>query len=180
MSENLNQWKKFQSDNFPGVLGAEFFDHIVGDLIGSGVDRTVFEYLPDKTCVIKFATRRGSFQNVHEWDLWQQHSLPKRTTVCDMLAPCVSISHSGNVLIQKRTKPIPFGFKLPKMVPSALDSDLKRENWGLFKGRVVCHDYGRHNAVFYASKGRNMIRADWIQARNGAFQPIFGESDSVI
>ncbi len=174
MSDNLNDWRRFQADHFPSTLGAEFFDHMVGDMLGSGVDRTVFEYLPDKTCVVKFATRRGSFQNIHEWDLWQQHFNPKPTNVCKFLAPCVSISHSGNVLIQKRTKPVPFIYELPKSIPVVLDSDLKRENWGMLKGRMVCHDYGRHNAIYYASKGANMIRADWLEAKNGKFAPRFG------
>ena len=176
MSKNLNDWKRFQNEHFPGVLGAELFDHVVGDMLGQGADRTVFEYMPDETCVIKFTNRRGSFQNVHEWDVWQQHSAGKGTSTLKWLAPCVSISHSGNILIQKRTKPVPFSRRLPKMVPNILCCDMKRENWGIFRGRLVCHDYGRHDAIFYASKGRNMDKATWIDAANGCFDPKFGET----
>lgn len=178
MSNNLNDWRKFQAQHFPGTLGAEFFDHMVGDLLGSGVDRTVFEYVPDKTCVIKFSTRRTCFQNIHEWDLWQQHHSGTPTAVCKFLAPCVSISHSGNVLIQKRTKPIPWDRKLPKFVPVVL-TDLKRENWGIYQGRIVCHDYGRHDAIWAASRARprgNMKRAEWMGASDGKFSPMFGEA----
>lgn len=171
----MSNWKAFQSQHFPGTLGAEFFDHMVGDMLGEGASRTVFEYTPDKSCVIKFATHRGSFQNVHEWDVWQQHSAGKGTSVLKFLAPCVSISHSGNILIQKRTQPVPFSWKLPKTIPNILCCDMKRDNWGIFKGRLVCHDYGRHDAVYYASQGRNMDKAVWIGAQNGKFKPLFGE-----
>lgn len=178
MSANLNNWKKFQAEHFPGVLGAELFDHVVGDMLGEGVDRTVFEYMPDKTCVIKFSVRRGGFQNINEWDLWTQHKAGKGTSTCKWLAPCVSISHSGNVLIQKRTKPVPFTWKLPNTVPNILTADMKRENWGIYKGRLVCHDYGRHNAVFYASKVRvnsNFDEAEWLDAADGHFVPRLGQ-----
>lgn len=173
----MSSWKQFQHDHFPGTVAAEFFDHMVGDLLGSGADRTVFECAMDKTCVVKLGTTRGSFQNVHEWDLWQQHTAGKGTAVVNFLAPCVSISHSGNVLIQKRTKPVPFDWKLPKRIPVIL-TDLKRENWGIYKGRLVCHDYGRHDAIWAASRAKpdgNMKNAEWIGAVKGKFEPLFGE-----
>lgn len=165
---------QFVNDYFKTALAKEFFYAMCGECLGDGVSRTVFEYLPDKSCVVKLEHATRSFQNVMEWDLWQQHSAGKGTSTLKWLAPCVSISESGNVLVQKRTKPVPWTWKLPKLAPNVLCADMKRENWGIYRRRLVCHDYGRHDAIFYASKGKNMDVAPWLEAQNGKFKPRFG------
>jgi hypothetical protein len=85
------------------------------------------------------------------------------------LAPCTLISDNGIILLQKRTKPVPDSFKLPRRIPSILD-DLKRDNWGLYKGKIVCTDYGRHNAIS-ESAGISKV-ANWRDARNGHFSKL--------
>lgn len=166
--------RQFITDYFDTSISREFFDTFCGDAIAAGVGRIVYQHALDKTLVIKFEYAARSFQNSIEWDLWKQHWHAK-TSTCKFLAPCVSISHSGNVLIQKKTKPIPFDFKLPTYIPAILNSDAKRDNWGLYQGRAVCHDYGRHDAVTEASKGKNMAKAEWLGAGNGHFKPCYGD-----
>ena len=148
---------------FNQPISSEFFETFCGDFIGEGIGRCVFQHAGDPSCVIKIEWVSRSFQNPLEWDLWTQHSRAK-TSVVKWLAPCIRISGSGGVLIQKKVARLPEGFKLPKFVPSVLCNDMKFDNWGLYKGRLVCHDYGRHEAVRLASlcnKG-NMEKAAWL------------------
>jgi len=179
MERELSYFGEFMKDHFRDSVSRDAFDMLCGKPLGFGIGRIVFEHATDKSLVLKFECDAGSFQNIHEWDLWKQHSHAGTSTV-DWLAPCVSISPNGIVLVQKRTKKVPWTFKLPKMVPNILDSDLKRDNWGLYKGKLVCHDYGRHNAIHAASKARgtgNMVRAYWIGAsQRGYFVPCYGNS----
>lgn len=167
----------FISEYFPTGIAREFFNFMCGEYLGGGVARHVFTYLPDPTCVIKIEHRAQSFQNAAEWDLWQQHNFAK-TDTRKWLAPCVKISDCGSMLVMKRTKPVPFTLKLPKRLPNVLCCDLKRENWGMLKGKLVCHDYGRHDAIFYASQTRrsgNTDVAHWIGTENGRFKPMIGD-----
>lgn len=169
---------EFVQDHFRTIISKEFFYTMCGEYLGGGVDRMVFESATDPTCVVKIAARPHGFQNVHEWDLWKQHNAHGGTSVCNWLAPCVRISENGLILVQKRTKPVPWKWKLPRRVPNVLTSDLKRDNWGIYRGRLVCHDYGRHDAIFYASKvhlGANFDDAHWIGAAGGRFCKLYGD-----
>ena len=144
-----------------GKLQREFFDFICGKMIGSGVARTVFEYLPsnNKEYVVKIEDSAGSFQNVIEWEMWdyfKDSDLGKR-----WLAPCWSISPCGTVMMQSRTQPLPKGYRLPKKMPVFL-GDLKSSNYGLLKGRLVAHDYGTGFVKITGMHNmRRMCRANW-------------------
>lgn len=164
---------EFIKENFPTTISKEFMDFFCGDFVGEGCGRIVYRHRFDHSLVVKIEYEPHSFQNVHEWDLWQQHHAAN-TSVCDFLAPCVEISHSGNILLQKYAKPVPFSFDLPKSIPAVLNCDCKRENWGIYQKRIVCRDYGRHLAVREASLGRNMARAEWREVENGRFRPLKG------
>lgn len=179
MEKELSYFGEFRKDHFCDPVARDLFHLICGEPIGFGVGRIVFEHAIDKTCVVKFENTAGSFQNIHEWDLWKQHSRA-HTSTAKWLAPCVSLSGNGIILVQKKTKKVPWEFTLPKMVPNILNNDLKRDNWGLYKGTLVCHDYGRHDAVHYSSKERgtgNMVKANWLDAgRHRHFIPLYGNS----
>lgn len=106
--------------------------------LGQGAYRTVYEFGPDKTKVIKLEGNT-SFQNIIEWETWNH---VKYTKHAKWFAPVHSISANGKVLIQSRTKPLSRK-KCPKKIP-VFFTDLKSENWGKLDGRKVCHDYGSH------------------------------------
>lgn len=129
----------------------------LGKPIGGGIDRNVYALketsawgwrhkitqapeVDDEECrhVIKVQKgHTGYFQNVAEWLLWET---ARATRLARWLAPCVAISPCGLYLIQRRVEPLRRR-DLPKRMPTFL-SDLKRENFGMLEGKVVCCDYG--------------------------------------
>lgn len=107
-----------------------------GQHLGFGCYREVFAHPHRTDLVIKVETAAGSFMNVLEWEVWRELATSKWS---GYFAPCEDISPSGAVLLMKRTQPI-------KAFPKALTlpdffQDVKPENFGLLKGRIVCHDY---------------------------------------
>ena len=113
-------------------------DLFVGDEVGRGTFRIVYAHALDPTLVVKVEQRARSFSNVSEWDLWNE--VADRPELARWFAPCVAISFSGSVLIQKRTEPIR---RMPAELPDFF-ADIKRPNFGRYKGRIVAHDYGNH------------------------------------
>lgn len=118
-------------------LGA--FNALCGDLLGEGIHRKVFECKIDPTLVVKVETDEvhRSFANVMEHKNWSENELYK--PVARWLAPVVSISPCGFVMLQKRVTPLREG-EYPEKLPSFL-TDIKPANFGLFEGRVVACDY---------------------------------------
>lgn len=118
----------------------EFNAFFLGREIGEGVYRRVFANPsePD-TSVIKVEKNiyARMFSNVLEWNVWDE--LRDHPEASKWLAPCVGISRSGNVLVQKRTEPIRES-EIPTEVPSFL-WDAHGGNWGMFEGRPVVYDY---------------------------------------
>lgn len=117
---------------------SDLFNLICGKEVGRGQYRTVFEHHFDKKLVVKHDSGEN-WSNVNEFQLWCEF---RDTPLGKWLAPVEWLSPRGLWLIQARTTPIAIG-KFPKKVP-ALFADLKPSNWGIYKGRPVCHDYGNH------------------------------------
>lgn len=124
---------------FNTAVGRDLYGMVLGEKLGEGTAREVHSWLIDPRLVAKIETGYGSFQNVQEWEAWRS---VEHTDHAQWFAPCVTISGSGVWLLQRRTKPC-LDSQLPDRVP-AFFSDLKVENWGMLKGRPVCHDYGLH------------------------------------
>lgn len=132
--------RELHTDHFPTTLGREILTMVCGDFIGRGYYREVYAYARDpQAWVAKLENGHQSFANVREWEVWLS---VRDTKLVKWFAPCHDISSSGLVLIQARTEQVPIE-RLPKRVP-AFFTDLKAENWGLYNGRIVCHDYGNH------------------------------------
>jgi hypothetical protein len=130
-------------------MAADFFEVMVGERLGSGSAREVYLSALNHDQVIKFEQASRSFQNVREWEAWNHL---RWGPLKKWLAPCVHISACGSVLIQTRTAPLRRSdLKKRHMIPACL-GDLKPSNWGIFEGRLVCHDYGTINPQFEAGK----------------------------
>jgi hypothetical protein len=127
---------------------------LVGKLLGEGIARKTYEckLLPD--CVVKIEENGGSFQNILEWSVWED---VQWTDYRGWFAPCQFIAPDGSVLIQKKTGPVPDS-KWPAKVPKFL-TDIKKDNFGLYQGKVVCHDYGLGNFTKMLTKAQ--VKADW-------------------
>jgi len=137
--------------DMPKIVQFDFNSMIIGELLGQGEFRCVYEFRPDPSLVIKFEpSNSGRFCNIDEWNLWEE-AVNQGPKFAKWLAPVVQISSCGSVMLQKRTKPIT---ATKFSVPSFL-ADTKRENFGLFEDRIVCHDYANtniYNEVFATAK----------------------------
>jgi hypothetical protein len=138
---------------FTDAVYREIARLIVGKQIGLGAFRRVIKYLDNDDLVIKVEEDARCFYNAKEWAVWQE---VEGTPFARWFAPCVEISPWCTALVQKRTKPVPAKF-MPKMIPSCLKHDVKLENWGLYDGRVVCHDYGHMKLM----GSRKLVKVKW-------------------
>ena len=111
---------------------------VIGNLIGRGVCRHVYECKENKDIVIKIEPYAKDFQNVKEWNVWQQFK--NFNEVSDRLAPCIDISPCGVVLIQKKCDKV---VTFPEYLPEFMTNDPTYQNFGLLEGRLVLIDYGQ-------------------------------------
>ncbi len=142
---------------FKSIVSSDFINLVVGDFLGGGVSRGVFAGRLDQKVVFKIELPARSFQNVVEWEAWNeiQHL---RLSIRKWFVPCISISPCGIVMVQSRTTPLKEE-ELPKRVP-AFFTDVKLSNFGWYEGRIVAHDYGLTNLVSSGITPRMEI-ADW-------------------
>lgn len=122
-----------QSDTY-----REGFNVLCGDLIGEGSTRKVFTCKIRDDLVVKVEDGDWrQFANIIEMKFWCDHMHHKQTAV--WLAPCEYMSPDGRVMLQKRATPLRDN-ELPSKLPAFL-TDLKRENFGMLDGKIVCIDY---------------------------------------
>ncbi len=144
---------------FTNTINRDLLNLLTGKVINHGVARTVYECKLVPDTIVKIETRSKSFQNVLEWTFWNTWEDDK--DIRRWLAPCVEISPCGTILIQKRTTPAPLRC-YPAKMPGFL-TDMKRSNYGLYKGRLVCHDYG----LVVSSARLTMRKAHWWDEGDG-------------
>lgn len=120
--------------------GKDLLRLLVGREIGVGAFRNVYTLQGRPDVVLKIEMGSYDFCNIREFDLWEAAIDAGQS---HWLAPVLGLSPSGTCLLMARTQPVN---KLPQFIPEWL-TDTKPENWGLYEGRVVCHDYGSHLAL---------------------------------
>jgi hypothetical protein len=131
------------------------FNLLCGSLIGEGIHRRVFECAIRRDLVVKVEDSDNRyFANVIEQKFWDDHQYTPQ--VSKWLAPCEYMSPDGRILLQTRCDPVPAGMRMPDKLPGFL-SDLKRSNFGLLDGRIVCVDY----AMTIPSPSVRLKRVDW-------------------
>ncbi len=139
---------------FRGTICSDLLSLCISDAIGTGSTRTVFK-TPDPTVVLKFETSAQRFQNIMEWETWQ---IARDTKYALWFAPCIAISDSGTILKQGFARDMTLA-EAPDTLP-AFFADVKRENFGIYDGRVVCRDYGNHLLIDRGLTGK-MTKAEW-------------------
>ena len=107
-------------------------------------------------CVLKLEDRAVTFHNILEWEFW---NAVKHTKWKKWFAPCHHISPDGSVLMMAKTTPL--HGKLPAKLP-AIFTDTKRENFGMFEGRMVCHDYAFSMTILSSrSLTDRLVKVKW-------------------
>lgn len=136
---------------------------LLGDKIGSGIAREVYEYAPDPLrFVVKIETKAMSFQNVAEYDVWKR---VRGTKLERWFAPVARISARGIALIMRRTTPVSSVQDMPRRVPAML-CDFKLQNFGMLNGQVVAHDYGMFNMVELDCLPGKLVGVQWWSAES--------------
>lgn len=115
----------------------EIFNSTCGVLLGDGMSRKVVSMKYSDDYVLKIEEGEHCFQNVIEWETWKTVQF---TEFAKYFAPCKEISGDGRVLVMARTT-LPSRRQYPERLPKFL-TDFKFANYGVYRKRVVCHDYG--------------------------------------
>lgn len=138
------------------VIHLDAFNLLCGKLLGEGIHRKVFEckLRADLVVKVEYNTAYRDFANVKEMAFWCDNQYYK--PVAKWLAPCEFLSPDGRLLLQRRADPVPLSYKLPDKVPSFL-TDLKRENFGMLDGALVCLDY----SMAINSPSARLKKAQW-------------------
>lgn len=148
-------------DNFSKVVQEGLVQMLLGDKIGEGQYREVYDCYPCPQYVVKVEASHG-FCNMKEFEIYMEikEDCPE---LLKWLARPVSISKCGSVMIQEKTNRIHHSM-LPKHIPTWI-TDEKISNWGEIDGKIVCHDYGNNfisRAGFMTKKGKmKMKMARW-------------------
>lgn len=132
------------------------YNMLCGSLIGEGIHRKVFEckLRPELVVKVEYNTGYRDFANVKEMAFWDDNQFYK--PVAKWLAPCEFLSPDGRLLLQRRADPVPSAYELPARIPGFL-TDLKRENFGILDGALVCLDY----SMAINSPSVKLKRAEW-------------------
>lgn len=134
------------------------FNLLTGEYLASGIHRWVYDcpLRSDLVAKVEYSDPDTTriFANIREWDFWIEHKSFEK--VARWLAPCEIMSPDGRILLQKRIDPLRATDKLPDKLPAFL-TDVKRNNFGWFEGRIVCCDY----AITVPNPSLRLQKAYW-------------------
>lgn len=140
-----------------GKTYEDAFNLLCGHRIAQGMTRTVYDCNLNEDWVVKVEAGdvRSHFQNIKEWEVWSHVA---GTIFEQCFAPVRFMSPDGRLLVMDKTI-VPGRSELPTHVP-AFFTDLKSTNFGMLKGRFVCHDYGTH-LLMERGMTKALKKADW-------------------
>lgn len=142
------------------VLNQDFFDMFCGMKIADGSARSVYTMKLMDELVVKIEPGDNSFQNVEEWNRW--NDIKYMEDARKWFAPCRSISPNGKILIQERVYRPHEHYEYPKRMPRWF-TDLKKSNFGFLEdGSFVCCDYGLSLISDFGCGKVVYRKADWI------------------
>lgn len=140
---------------FNNAISRDLFQLCTGAKLADGSTRTVFKLALNPSQVLKYETVAGRFQNIMEWETWQ---MVRWTKFAKWFAPCHHISDCGTILIQEYCRDLT-NDEIPEELP-AFFTDIKRENFGMHGGNVVCRDYGL-SLLMDRGLTNKMKKAEW-------------------
>lgn len=115
-------------------------DTLLGESIGEGQYRSVYTCKLNPKLVIKVQKDPGQSNNIVEFDTWQQLQWVN-PRIRDWFMPCNWCSQNGRFLVQPKGKDIPIETGRRKIKVPEFLTDVKRENFKLYKGKMVIVDY---------------------------------------
>jgi len=117
----------------------EVIDYMLGDYIGEGQDRIVFEANIFENCVAKVEYTRPTVYNQKEYLVWRAY---QGTTIEQWFAPCVDLTFGGSILVQKKIELVTDDNRhlIPDVIPSIFE-DVKFSNCGFYNGHFCFCDY---------------------------------------
>ncbi len=120
------------------------YENLIGNFIGTGSARDVYEVTGKPNLVIKVAkSNLQNGANQREANYYQQAQTAQNQPVLDVIGEVKSISQTGKYLIMEHLSDITDNKLIPVQVPSDL-TDIKRPNFGYdTKGNVKMRDYGQ-------------------------------------
>lgn len=137
------------------IVSIELCDFILGDYLGMGISRMVFDYALDKRYVVKIdCSDRNA--NVIEHNIWVE-AIQYEKSLQKWFAPCHTLSRCGRVMLQRKCKQVSFD-KYPKKIPDFF-VDRKYQNWGLLGDKVVCFDYA--GTILSNLGNYKLVNANW-------------------
>jgi hypothetical protein len=158
LENNINSVKELKNIYSNQDVISEIIISMVGERIGNGTYRSVYNYNLDDKYVIKLE-KENTDCNIIEYTLWQEIQCLKGNLawVKDWFAPVLWCSPNGKVLVMEKTKWVD-GKTPPQEVPDFF-TDIKENNFGWIGSKFVCHDYGfLFRFVKYTKKFR---KANW-------------------
>ena len=144
LENNLNSIEEVSTISRLQDVNTDLILSLLGQKLGSGVYRSVYNYNLDDKYVIKIEPN-ATDSNISEYLLWDEIRglCGDLEWVKEWFAPVKWMSPNGKILIMEKTFEYPKNKKLerPIEVP-VFFTDLKRDNWGWIGNKFVCHDYG--------------------------------------
>ena len=125
-------------------------DLVVGEQIGEGSFRAVYQHATNPDWVVKIQKPSDSFNNVTEYEIW---CLVKDTDYKHWFAEVHWISDNGKVIIQQKVNKLKNKSQVPNKIPHFF-TDVKSSNFGLIGNQLTCHDYD-YSLIRFADVGLN-------------------------
>jgi hypothetical protein len=130
-----------------------FKNKFCGDIIGSGVYRKVYEFLPNNKFIVKVQPA-PAFQNQLEYMIWRE--IKGNYWYNRWFAQVLWMNEKGTILVMRKARPVRNqnhptykSMKIPHFF-----SDIHSGNYGWIGKRFVCFDYGNTPIT----KGWNLLR----------------------
>lgn len=135
------------------------YEELLGELIGKGNYRDVYQHKIDKNLVIKKMRKGKVNQNETEWKVW---SYFKNTQYESSFCPCHHLSEDKQYLVMSKALCYPHhkvvhssnnttllkiidSLPIPILPQNIHDIKNNPHNWGILNGKKVIVDYGAKN-----------------------------------
>lgn len=142
---------------FTAEVTNEIEGALIGEEIGRGAFRIVFECPFDDSIVIKSAfDERGVQSNIIENKIWREIEYAEH--LAKWFAPVVAISGNGRFLVMKKARMSTDRKEFPAKVPHFF-TDTKYQNYGFIGDQLVCIDYG--STIISQGMTKRQTKADW-------------------